>query len=1494
MQTQQKNTEEQKKMTSSTSVDSNLEFLKRQYAASISRGKSGYLSIVYSKQPITVESEKLSSPNGGSSIQAMTTLVGVTSTKEQRTSPRLMCIRYVESETEHAYTTRVRGHLDLELLLRKHHATKKKKKEMDDETKRDKMCEKENKEDEEDEDKDKDKEADAEKKEDKEDVTTHEQFLFSGSTKDKTKTTEPSNDYDSEYEERSQVSKDFHKMDLVLLPITSTCVIALPYAIVKSAFVSCLQDATCFPWLLMLEKKKVSLSSLSLSLSLSSSSSPDTAFTTILSSLPSNTKGGRGGGEEETHVGIACMFGVGRTAWYWQDATFPFASFTKIDLELFSMYEPIHQFSKALEEHYELGKRVLKNLKTLHRISPCSFVSPRPSASSELLQREAKFIATYKLLRTYMQQNEEDYTKLLSIDTTTDDSAFTKLIAEICRNNRQVAEFIDTFSASTDWLKDAHPSAPFFSESPSSSSSPSSPSLSASLASLSSLSSSSSSFSSSSSYLASSLSLSTSTSSGTTSSPTLTPAKTSTSTTASSSSTVPTPTMLFKKLTTHTNAKIVHKNVEEMINAALHVCERDILTYDGARISAEYECVLAEYNTLRLYIEDLRREVRTDKPENIQLLMTPLYMFQLTLHHLRRLNFCEQQIFLVKPDLTPPLFQRKLRLIVMKHGQPDPIRLQKSILMSVSPATQNLLSAKHNDLKQEQEQKHQQQHPHQRKPKQQNTRESAVEAEDITKPTMPILRVGRIVSMGSHAHRKYTVTERLRKKLELSRKQQQQLKQQLKQEIDKINKKKQESKEEKRDKKYTNAEEDDDDEDTEPDDTSNVTDYKRRTYRREDNVVTEGNKEEEEDEEDEEDDDNCDGYGDEEDDTTEDETPNEWMDETEDIHRDSSTSSSTSSSSSSSITYNILSPKYQKDQKEERKDKTASNKKKEQNKKKNKKKKKKKKKNKMRFDVKSIAAEVASEVCYIMWKIPPTVETLAVYVRDQRVFKSGIFNVAGFNVCVIDDLCGKHVAPEHGHANIKECSKKLAPEATMTTGYERDLALLKYLQCDPPYQPPQSIADKFRVGESQPTERARLRLSAHVCGNPKQPSPFITPRTEYVNAALIQPSKDKLWQHSRVHYISAAAPPPCAFEDFWRMVWEQRPQIIVSLASPCEGSPLERRYYPYCGTSVESESVLNIQSFISVKFHGQRQYLYSKIGGNTAGSGDSSSSNNSSNNNSTVSDRGGSSGGGGDGTDQSPKTTDWYIQYYMLKSTLLRDDQTREPDHVVCILHHSDWPQHGPPTDPQLFQNFVDDYRIIRNHVLEITSNVDFLATMCSSSSSSSSSSLSSSSSCSSSSSSSSSSSFSSSSSCSSSSSSSCSSPSSSSEKVVSSLESQDVKTLLYDETKNRDSLLNALSGSSSTYSDISLPTKKPTILVHCSSGANRALVLIAIDILLDQLEPDLIHSSKHGKKRPPISPKALIKVFDVVRFLQCHRADALTTVEHYASVFEFFSHRYR
>ena len=58
------------------------------------------------------------------------------------------------------------------------------------------------------------------------------------------------------------------------------------------------------------------------------------------------------------------------------------------------------------------------------------------------------------------------------------------------------------------------------------------------------------------------------------------------------------------------------------------------------------------------------------------------------------------------------------------------------------------------------------------------------------------------------------------------------------------------------------------------------------------------------------------------------------------------------------------------------------------------------------------------------------------------------------------------------------------------------------------------------------------------------------PNSCYINASLIPA---RILPRSSQTYIAAQAPLPCTMEDWWRMVWEQKCELIVMLTQLEEG-----------------------------------------------------------------------------------------------------------------------------------------------------------------------------------------------------------------------------------------------------------------------------------------------------------------------------------------------------
>ena len=259
------------------------------------------------------------------------------------------------------------------------------------------------------------------------------------------------------------------------------------------------------------------------------------------------------------------------------------------------------------------------------------------------------------------------------------------------------------------------------------------------------------------------------------------------------------------------------------------------------------------------------------------------------------------------------------------------------------------------------------------------------------------------------------------------------------------------------------------------------------------------------------------------------------------------------------------------------------------------------------------------------------------------------------------------------------------------TGYERELAVLRCLQREKPYVPSLDIADKFRVGDSQPTEDTLVKLSVAVQGRGFPNAPY-SPRVYYINAALLEPMHTRQWQDSRVAYISAAAPTPGSSDDFWRLIYERRVPLVVVLASEHEPhdardphSCFERRFHNYWPEFARDDGVSRVYGHVQV----QRLPLpYAKVVTHPRK----------------------------DTTSKIVHTKrEWELRYFKLTSDADTNTETQEEAkknkkieyiHYVRMMHYTGWPSHGrAPTNESDFYDFFTEYRRLRQIPLDKKKN---------------------------------------------------------------------------------------------------------------------------------------------------------------------------------------------
>jgi len=75
------------------------------------------------------------------------------------------------------------------------------------------------------------------------------------------------------------------------------------------------------------------------------------------------------------------------------------------------------------------------------------------------------------------------------------------------------------------------------------------------------------------------------------------------------------------------------------------------------------------------------------------------------------------------------------------------------------------------------------------------------------------------------------------------------------------------------------------------------------------------------------------------------------------------------------------------------------------------------------------------------------------------------------------------------------------------------------------------------------------------------------PNTEYINANFVKDLEKEGFLTQL--YISAQAPLPCTFNDFWRMAWEYNVSLILMLTNLVEDSSVKAEvYWPNLGKAI--------------------------------------------------------------------------------------------------------------------------------------------------------------------------------------------------------------------------------------------------------------------------------------------------------------------------------------
>jgi protein tyrosine phosphatase len=110
-------------------------------------------------------------------------------------------------------------------------------------------------------------------------------------------------------------------------------------------------------------------------------------------------------------------------------------------------------------------------------------------------------------------------------------------------------------------------------------------------------------------------------------------------------------------------------------------------------------------------------------------------------------------------------------------------------------------------------------------------------------------------------------------------------------------------------------------------------------------------------------------------------------------------------------------------------------------------------------------------------------------------------------------------------------------DALTVKACKRDFKALPMASCSAPYRCDDDALNRYY--DILPYEHSRVVLAAPGGA---------TPDDTYINASHIAPH----FANDLVHFISACAPTAKALSAFWRMVWEQRVQVIVCLARETE------------------------------------------------------------------------------------------------------------------------------------------------------------------------------------------------------------------------------------------------------------------------------------------------------------------------------------------------------
>jgi len=90
------------------------------------------------------------------------------------------------------------------------------------------------------------------------------------------------------------------------------------------------------------------------------------------------------------------------------------------------------------------------------------------------------------------------------------------------------------------------------------------------------------------------------------------------------------------------------------------------------------------------------------------------------------------------------------------------------------------------------------------------------------------------------------------------------------------------------------------------------------------------------------------------------------------------------------------------------------------------------------------------------------------------------------------------------------------------------------------------------------------------------------PCTEYINANFVQDMEKDGFQTQK--YISAQAPLPCTFSDFWRMIWEYGVPAILMLTNLIEdGNIKAEQYWPSTGKAIKYGDIIVLGKTEEVK-----------------------------------------------------------------------------------------------------------------------------------------------------------------------------------------------------------------------------------------------------------------------------------------------------------------------